>query len=49
VVRGSEVAGEQGVSASILDLLEAIPASVPDGMRPTDCAEIVASIIVLMS
>jgi hypothetical protein len=49
VVRGSQVADDEGVRTSILELLEAIPLSVSDTIRPTGCAEIVASIIMLMS
>lgn len=45
VVRGSQVAQEQSINVSILELLRAIPASVPATARPTDCTGVAAYLV----
>ncbi len=45
-VAGTKAADGQGIDATILELLGAIDESVPEAMRPTKCADIVAAYIV---
>jgi len=46
-VAGSQSAEQRGVTVTVLELIESICASVPAEMAPTDCAPIIAAIVVL--
>lgn len=48
VYAGQQAAEDVGVDTTALELLRAIPSSVPEGMRPTSCADAVGTLIVVM-
>lgn len=48
VYAGQQAAEDAGVDTTALELLRAIPSSVPEGMRPTSCADVVGTLIVMM-
>ncbi len=45
--RAHELAGEEGVEASALDMLRDVDASVPEDARPMPCADMFASLVIL--
>jgi hypothetical protein len=49
VYAGQQAAERNGVETTTLELLRAIPGSVPVEMRPMGCAQIVAGLVALMA
>lgn len=47
-VRAMQLAEEQGTPSSIMDMLRGLREAIPPEMAPMDCADIYASILVLM-
>jgi hypothetical protein len=47
-VRATQLADENGMQASVMDMLEGVSGAVPEDLAPMDCAEILSSILVLM-
>ena len=48
VYAGEQTAEDHGVDVTALELLRAIPGAVPSDARPTNCADVVGTLIVLM-
>jgi flagellum-specific peptidoglycan hydrolase FlgJ len=47
-VRATQLAEENGMQASVMDMLQGVNEAVPDDLAPMDCAEILSSILVIM-
>ena len=48
-LRGTEIAEDRGIDTTPLELIRAIPQAVPASERPTDCAEILSALLVLLT
>lgn len=48
IYRGGQLAAEYGADISYLELLQALPVAVPREARPTQCADVIATLVALI-